>query len=115
MAKLYLKALAITFLLPALCEGASCVNGQLDQTQIDDFVLNPINSRREKLVAGTQKNGNSGQNLPPAKGMPAMVSYCLFNLLVVVFSRPGGRKEAQAEQARCTSLIHLTPVLKIKK
>lgn len=55
----------------------ACPGGDVDQT-VTSAVVKLINDRRTALVEGTQKNGNSGKNLPPAKGMTAIVSY--FNL-----------------------------------
>ncbi|EYC30022.1 hypothetical protein Y032_0005g2401 [Ancylostoma ceylanicum] len=78
MAKLYFIALAINSLLPALCTGAFCPDGQLDETQIKDYVLDQVNEKRKLLLDGNQKNGNSGDNLPPPKGMTQLVSHYLF-------------------------------------
>ncbi|EYC30048.1 hypothetical protein Y032_0005g2416 [Ancylostoma ceylanicum] len=77
MAKLSFIALAIASLLPALCEAtAFCATGQLTETQINDYVINPVNRRRDTLAAGNQKNGESGANLPPAQGMTQIKWNC---------------------------------------
>ncbi|EYC30015.1 hypothetical protein Y032_0005g2397 [Ancylostoma ceylanicum] len=67
----------IAFLLPALSEGAHCGNGALPEREISEYILNPVNEYRKTLIDGKQKNGDSGQNLPPPKGMTLMVSGCL--------------------------------------
>ncbi|KIH56966.1 SCP-like protein, partial [Ancylostoma duodenale] len=46
-----------------------CDGAELYGAEIFDYILDPVNNERTNLVDGTQKNGNSGQNLPPAKGM----------------------------------------------
>ncbi|RCN41458.1 hypothetical protein ANCCAN_12567 [Ancylostoma caninum] len=79
MAELCFIALAITSLLPALSEGAQCANGQLTNTEISQYVLDPVNQRRNTLAAGNQKNGESGQNLPPPASMSPMVSHSILS------------------------------------
>ncbi|KAL6740500.1 hypothetical protein Aduo_013850 [Ancylostoma duodenale] len=71
MSKLYFNALAIISLLPALCEGVLplCPNGAIDKETVDRDILQTVNDRRQTLTEGRQKNGDTGQNLPPAKGM----------------------------------------------
>ncbi|EYC30773.1 hypothetical protein Y032_0004g1763 [Ancylostoma ceylanicum] len=83
MAKLYFIALAITCLLPALCDGKPivlvsplCPNGNLDKDTIDNSVLKVVNKYREDLINGTQKNGALNQMLPPPKGMTQLEWGC---------------------------------------
>ncbi|RCN53192.1 hypothetical protein ANCCAN_00746 [Ancylostoma caninum] len=68
----FITALAIILLLPALCEGALCAKGKLEKKEIDDYVLNPVNKYRQALVAGTQKNGDTGKNMPKPKSMTTL-------------------------------------------
>ncbi|EYB93973.1 hypothetical protein Y032_0177g610 [Ancylostoma ceylanicum] len=106
MAKLSFIALVITSLLPggpAAHATPFCAKGHLDKTTIDNGILNPVNARREKLAQGTQKNGDSGTNLPPATNMPKLrftirekrTSYCahpclrLFCLSTLYVARAG--------------------------
>ncbi|EYC30030.1 hypothetical protein Y032_0005g2406 [Ancylostoma ceylanicum] len=65
----YSVALTIFSLLPALCKGQFCDNGQLLGADIYEYIVDPVNEYREKLLKGEQKNGNSGSNLPPPQGM----------------------------------------------
>ncbi|KIH56345.1 SCP-like protein [Ancylostoma duodenale] len=85
MAKLNLIALAIASLLPALCEGKPvffiqplCPGGYLDKGTIEDNVLKLINTRRQALAQGTQKNGSGGKpkKLPPATNMTKISWSC---------------------------------------
>lgn len=62
-----------------LIKGApTCGDGDVDET-VTMAVVKLINDRRTALVDGTQPNGKSGQNLPPAKSMTAIVSYYNIN------------------------------------
>ncbi|EYC03297.1 hypothetical protein Y032_0095g2858 [Ancylostoma ceylanicum] len=76
MAKLHFIALAIASVLPALTKGNLFpgTNVPIDQAVINNKVINPINEHRQQLVRGTQQNGNSGGNMPPAKEMTEMES-----------------------------------------
>ncbi|KAL6740501.1 hypothetical protein Aduo_013851 [Ancylostoma duodenale] len=85
MAKLNLIALAIASLLPALCEGKPvffiqplCPGGYLDKGTIEHNVLKLINTRRQALAQGTQKNGSGGKpkKLPPATNMTKISWSC---------------------------------------
>ncbi|EYC04482.1 hypothetical protein Y032_0087g2034 [Ancylostoma ceylanicum] len=75
MAKFYFITLAITF-LPALCNGSFCRRGKLERSQINDFIINPVNEARRILTSGKQKNGYSGKNMPAAKGMTKLAWSC---------------------------------------
>ncbi|RCN41461.1 SCP-like protein [Ancylostoma caninum] len=71
MARLYINALTIISLLPALCEGVKplCPDGYIDKATIDGDILKTVNERRQALIEGKQENGETGGNLPRAKGM----------------------------------------------
>ncbi|EYB93974.1 hypothetical protein Y032_0177g610 [Ancylostoma ceylanicum] len=89
MAKLSFIALVITSLLPggpAAHATPFCAKGHLDKTTIDNGILNPVNARREKLAQGTQKNGDSGTNLPPATNMPKLVHGIMVHSSDMIFS-----------------------------
>ncbi|EYC30043.1 hypothetical protein Y032_0005g2414 [Ancylostoma ceylanicum] len=76
MAKFYFIALAIISVLPALCKGQFCENGELLGDEIYEYVVDPVNERRETLLNGKQQNGDSGKNLPPPKGMTKLYWDC---------------------------------------
>ncbi|KAL6729652.1 hypothetical protein Aduo_000690 [Ancylostoma duodenale] len=76
MAKFYFIAFAVSSLLPALCNGSFCRRGKLERSQINEYVLNPVNEARRILTAGKQKNGDGGKNLPAAKGMTKLAWSC---------------------------------------
>ncbi|RCN41451.1 SCP-like protein [Ancylostoma caninum] len=75
MADLYFIAL-VTSILAVLCQGApTCGTGGVEESETS-AVVRLINERRTALVDGTQRNGETGQNLPPAKSMNAITWSC---------------------------------------
>ncbi|RCN43036.1 hypothetical protein ANCCAN_10996 [Ancylostoma caninum] len=82
MARLYFNVLAIISLFPALCGGVRplCPRGAIDKETVNTDILQTVNDRRQALIEGRQQNGDTGENLPPARGMTKMVSYLLGGL-----------------------------------
>ncbi|KAL6729651.1 hypothetical protein Aduo_000689 [Ancylostoma duodenale] len=77
MVKFYIIAFAVTSLLPTLCNGLPfCSWGKLERSQINEYVLNPVNEARRILATGKQKNGYGGENLPATKRMTKLLGSC---------------------------------------
>ncbi|KHJ95930.1 hypothetical protein OESDEN_04110 [Oesophagostomum dentatum] len=52
-----------------------CADGYVEESSVNQ-VLDLINTARQTVAKGEMPNGNSGENLPPAKEMPNVTWSC---------------------------------------